>query len=48
MQESARRVKMSRIIYTKYSNERTPEFAVKTDIIKYDDNHRVVRKSPGR
>ncbi len=37
---------MSRIIYTKYSNERTPEFAVKTDIIKYDDKHKVVRKSP--
>lgn len=37
---------MNKIIYTKYSNERTPEFAVKTDIVKYSDGSKCVRKSP--
>ncbi len=37
---------MNKIIYTKFSNERAPEFAVKTDIVKYEDGSKGVRKSP--
>ena len=37
---------MSKVIYTKYSNERAADFALKTDIVKYDDGRKCVRKSP--
>lgn len=36
---------MEKIIYTKYSNQRNPEFCIRTDIVQ-TDNGRVVRKYP--
>ena len=36
---------MDKIIYAKYSNERAPEYCIRTDIIKKESGERVVRKS---
>lgn len=35
---------MERLIYTKYSNQRHPDYAIRTDIVCRDDGSRVVRK----
>ncbi|MCC8066279.1 MAG: class I SAM-dependent methyltransferase, partial [Clostridiales bacterium] len=37
---------MNTIIYSKYSNERNPKFAVRTDIVEEADGRRWVRKTP--
>ncbi len=33
-------------IYTKYSNDRSPEYQIRTDILLSDDGTKIVRKSP--
>lgn len=35
---------MERLIYTKYSNQRHPDYAIRTDIVCWEDGSRVVRK----
>ena len=35
---------MERLIYTKYSNQRHPDYAIRTDIVCREDGSRVVRK----
>lgn len=37
---------MEQIIYSKFSNERNRDFAIKTDILQDDSSKRVVRKTP--
>lgn len=37
---------MEKVIYSKYSNQRNPEFAIRTDIVKLTDEKKVVRKYP--
>ena len=34
------------IIYTKYSNERSPEFSIRTDIFQEENRQRKIRKTP--
>ncbi|MDO5146370.1 MAG: class I SAM-dependent methyltransferase [Eubacteriales bacterium] len=36
----------NKVIYTKYSNERRPEFRIRTDIIQDSEGNRVVKKYP--
>ncbi len=35
---------MERILYTKYSNERTAQFAIRTDIVEKDGSRQVRKK----
>ena len=37
---------MEKVIYSKYSNQRNPQFAIRTDIIKFTDDKKAVRKYP--
>ena len=37
---------MKKIIYTKYSNERAVQYAIRTDIVKDESGNRTVRKTP--
>lgn len=36
---------MKKVIFSKYSNERAREFAIRTDILEDEDKHRIVRKT---
>lgn len=36
---------MKKVIFSKYSNERAREFAIRTDILEDEDHHRIVRKT---
>ena len=36
---------MERILYTKYSNERTAQFAIRTDIVEKDGSRQVRKKA---
>lgn len=37
---------MSKIIYSKFSNDRAEQFSIRTDMVLHDDGKRVIRKCP--